>query len=65
MAYSGMLRCVAFVRTDFSEEFSASFIKVTRIGDLGTTLAVTRNKHTLRRYTLYRVTSHKTAFLKN
>jgi hypothetical protein len=35
-----MLRRVALVRTDFSEELSASFIRVTRIGDLGTTLAV-------------------------
>jgi hypothetical protein len=30
-----MLRCVALVRTDVSEEFSASFIRVTRIGELG------------------------------
>jgi hypothetical protein len=36
-----MLRRVALVRTDASEEFSASFITVTRIGELGTTLAVT------------------------
>jgi hypothetical protein len=35
-----MLRRVAFVRTDVSEELSASFIRVTRIGELGTTLAV-------------------------
>jgi hypothetical protein len=32
---------VAFVRTDVSEELSASFVRVTRIGELGTTLAVT------------------------
>jgi hypothetical protein len=31
------------LRTDISEELSASFIKVTRIGELGTTLAVTSN----------------------
>jgi hypothetical protein len=37
---SGMLRRVALVRTDVSEELSAS-IRVTRIGELGTTLAVT------------------------
>jgi hypothetical protein len=41
MASSGMLRRVALVRTDVSEELSASFIRVTRIGELGTTLAVT------------------------
>jgi hypothetical protein len=46
---TGMLRCVALVRTDVSEERSASFIRVTRIGDLGTTLAVTSNRRTLRR----------------
>jgi hypothetical protein len=33
MASSGMLRRVALVRTHVSEEPSASFIKVTRIGD--------------------------------
>jgi hypothetical protein len=31
-----MLRRVALVRTDVSEEFSASFIMMTRIGELGT-----------------------------
>jgi hypothetical protein len=38
---SGMLRRVALVRTDVSEELSASFIRVTRIGELETTLALT------------------------
>jgi hypothetical protein len=33
-----MLRRVALVRTDVSEEFSASFMRVTIIGELGTTL---------------------------
>jgi hypothetical protein len=35
-----MLRHVALVRTDVSEELSASVIRVTRGGELGTTLAV-------------------------
>jgi hypothetical protein len=43
-----MLRLVALVRTNFSEELSAPFIRVTRIGELGTTLAVTSNRCTLR-----------------
>jgi hypothetical protein len=41
MLSSGMLRHVALVRTNVSEELSASFFRVTRIGELGTTLAVT------------------------
>jgi hypothetical protein len=41
MASSGMLRRMALVRTDVSEELNASIIRVTRIGELGTTLAVT------------------------
>jgi hypothetical protein len=48
MVSFGMLRGVALVRTDVSEELSASFIRVTRIGELGTTLAVTSNRRTLR-----------------
>jgi hypothetical protein len=42
-----MLRHMALVRTDVSEELSASLITVTRIGELGTTLAVTINQRTL------------------
>jgi hypothetical protein len=44
-----MLHCMALVRTDVSEELSASIIKVTRIGELGT-LAVTSNRCMLTLY---------------
>jgi hypothetical protein len=44
-----MLRRVALVRTDVSEVLIASFIRVTRIGELGATLAVTSTRRTLRR----------------
>jgi hypothetical protein len=49
MPSSGMLRRVAFVRTDVLEKSRASIIRVTRIGELGTTLALTSNRRTLRR----------------
>jgi hypothetical protein len=38
------VRRVALVRTDVSEEYIASIIRVTGIGGLGTTLAVTSNR---------------------
>jgi hypothetical protein len=38
-----MLRRVALVRADVSEERSAFMISMTRIGEPGTTLAVTSN----------------------
>jgi hypothetical protein len=44
MVSSGMLRRVALVRTGVSEELNVSFIRVTRIGELGTALAVTSNR---------------------
>jgi hypothetical protein len=47
MASSGMLRRMDLVRTDVSEELNASFIRVTRIGELGTMLAVTSNRRML------------------
>jgi hypothetical protein len=52
MPYSVMLHHVVLVRTDDSEELSASFLRVTRNGELGKTLAVTINRRTLRRNTL-------------
>jgi hypothetical protein len=54
MASSGMLHRVGLVRTDVSEERNASMIRVARIGELGTTLAVTSNRCTLRRNTFLR-----------
>jgi hypothetical protein len=44
MVSSEMLRRVALVRTDVSEEISAYFIRVTRIGEPGTTLPVTMRR---------------------
>jgi hypothetical protein len=38
---------VALVRTVVSEEFVISVVRVTRIGELGTTLAVTSNRRML------------------
>jgi hypothetical protein len=47
-----MLRRVALVRTDVSEEHSASIIGVTRIGELGL-LAITSNWHILWRNAMW------------
>jgi hypothetical protein len=47
MVYSGMLRRVALLITEVSEVHGAYFIRVTRIGELGTTQAATSNRRTL------------------
>jgi hypothetical protein len=39
-----LLRRAALVRTDVSEEPGASFIRVTKIGELGTTQTATSNQ---------------------
>jgi hypothetical protein len=49
---SGMLRRVALITTDVSEERIASMIMVTRIGELGKRLSVTSNRSRLRRITI-------------
>jgi hypothetical protein len=72
MPSSGMLRRVALVRTDVSEEYVASIIRV-RIGELETSLAITSKRGTRRRNTMntikilsmywYRETSTKRHFI--
>jgi hypothetical protein len=47
MPSSGMLHYVALVRTDISEERITSIIRLTRMGELGITLAVIGNKSML------------------
>jgi hypothetical protein len=54
MVSSGLLRRVALVGTDVSEEPGASFTRVTKIGELGTTQATTSNRRTQRRNTTRR-----------
>jgi hypothetical protein len=49
-----LLRRVALVRTDVSEEPGASFIRVTKIGELGTTQAATSNRRTLSHWVFLR-----------
>jgi hypothetical protein len=45
------MEIMVIVSTDVSEELIASIIRVTRIGELGTKLALTSNRSTLRRTT--------------
>jgi hypothetical protein len=58
MVSSGLLRRAALVRTDVSEEPGASFIRVTKIGELGT-ITATSNRRTLRRNTWYLFLVHR------
>jgi hypothetical protein len=51
-----MLRRVALVRIDVSEDLSASVLRVTRICELGTTVAVTSNRRTSETSVLTRAT---------
>jgi hypothetical protein len=45
-----MLRRVTLVITDVSEESSASFIRVTRISELGTTILHSHRRENLKSY---------------
>jgi hypothetical protein len=60
MVSSGILRRVALLRNHVSEELSASFIRVARIGELGRTLAVTSNRRTW-----YFLANNRTKYLFN
>jgi hypothetical protein len=64
MVSSGLVHRVALVRTDVSEDPGADVIRVTKIGELGTTQAATSNRRTLRRNTngFLGVTTQKTPF---
>jgi hypothetical protein len=53
MPPSGMLGHVALLTTDVSEDRIIS-MRVTKIGELGTMIAVTSNRSTLRRNTIAR-----------
>jgi hypothetical protein len=55
MGSSGTLRRVILTRIDVSEELSASFSRVTMIGELRTTLAVTSNRRMLQRHAVGRL----------
>jgi hypothetical protein len=53
-----MLNSVAVVSTDVSQEYSASIIGVTRLGEMGTMLGLSSNWRTMS----HCVTFQKTAF---
>jgi hypothetical protein len=58
-----MLRRVVLLRTNVSGERVAFIIRVTRFGELGTTLAATSNRSKLRRNTVEATDSSKTSVL--
>jgi hypothetical protein len=53
MTSSWILRCVDLERTDVSEEHIAFIVRVTRIGEPATTLAITSNRSTRQRTTMW------------
>jgi hypothetical protein len=60
-----MLRRVALIRNNVSGEPSVAIIRVTRIGQLGTTSAVTSNRRTLRAKLLVTADDGGNTFLRN
>jgi hypothetical protein len=58
-----MLRRVAVIRTDVSEELSAFIIRITRIGELATTVAVNSNRRTLRSVMMEAISFPETSVL--
>jgi hypothetical protein len=58
-----MLHRVALVRTDVSEELSASFIRVTIIGELGTLASVVPSTPILVTLIMEAISSSETSFL--
>jgi hypothetical protein len=53
MASSGMLHHVALVRTDVSEELSASFIRITRTSELGMLAVNLQLTHAVKKYQVF------------
>jgi hypothetical protein len=59
----GLLRRVALVRIDVSEEGMTNIIMMAKIGELGTTLVVTGNRSTPRRNTVFILRSSEMSVL--
>jgi hypothetical protein len=53
MSSSGILHLVTLVRTEVLEERIASIIKVTKIGEVGTTLRISNNRCNLGRHVMW------------
>jgi hypothetical protein len=58
-----MWRRVVLVRTEVSEERTASIVRMTRIGELGTKLGVTSNRSELQRTNIKAICSSETSVL--
>jgi hypothetical protein len=58
MSSSKMRRQVNLMRIDVYEEHIISIVRVRRIGELGTSLAVSSNRRTLRKNAIFSVVSY-------